>query len=116
MHLALLVILIKKKSFFFLANPFGVVIGSAIPALFVDKNSNIGNTFQIFYLVNLKIKFNFFLNNFVLFKNLALMILAFIVVLMASAIRSSHPPTPSSASSNYTNKPLFFEGLLLLFK
>uniref|UniRef100_A0A915DX96 Tr-type G domain-containing protein n=1 Tax=Ditylenchus dipsaci TaxID=166011 RepID=A0A915DX96_9BILA len=76
----------------FIANPFGVVIGSVAPVLFVSKTPTSGDSHEILLL------------------NTSLLLLATLVVGMSFFVRSSRPPTPPSASSDCEHKPTFFEG------
>ncbi|KAI1699378.1 major facilitator superfamily domain-containing protein 7-a [Ditylenchus destructor] len=82
----------------FIANPFGVVVGSVAPAIFVTKNPTSVDSNEIFLL------------------NSSLLVLATLVVLMSFGVRTSRPPTPPSASSDCEHVPEFFEGLAILLR
>ncbi|KAL3097897.1 hypothetical protein niasHS_000632 [Heterodera schachtii] len=80
------------NSLSFIANPFGVALGSIAPVLFV---SNVKS--QIFFL------------------NVSLFALAFAVSALTLCVTRARPPTPPSASSHCEHKPSFAKGLKILF-
>ncbi|KAL3081043.1 hypothetical protein niasHT_037511 [Heterodera trifolii] len=80
------------NSLSFIANPFGVALGSIAPVLFV---SNVES--QIFFL------------------NVSLFALAFAVSALTLCVTRARPPTPPSASSHCEHKPSFAKGLKILF-
>uniref|UniRef100_A0A183BSU9 MFS domain-containing protein n=1 Tax=Globodera pallida TaxID=36090 RepID=A0A183BSU9_GLOPA len=83
------------NSLSFIANPFGVVLGSIAPVLFV---SDAKDSSQIYYL------------------NVSLLALALAVSALTLCVSRAQPPSPPSASSHCEHKPDFARGLQILFR